>query len=937
MARFPAHSLLFAVLMLLPLLVAAPVQAQSLEDFDRLQGLDPESLRQQLRGRGDHSGLEASEQVLRPRQGRQPLETGPSRVEELFSERAGERVRQFGYATFANQDAVVLRQTGAIQDSYVLGQGDEVIVTIRGQENQQYRQRIDRNGQIILPRLEPVPAAGRSVGAFRADMEAAISRAFIGTSVFVSLGEIRQVSVLVAGEVAYPGAFTLTGLSTPVDALILAGGIKKTGSLRTIRVMRGGRALEVDLYSLLAGTPGEPAFHLQEGDRIVVPALGRTVAAVGTVRRPGIYELSGGRVMGADDLVRLAGGVEVRGAYRFVVQRTRADGIRVFEELSGLNGATIQDGDILFVQPAVDRTVGRVSLRGHTRLAGEFSLGQSGSLRDLLGSPSALREAPYLQFGIISRLNPSSFTRELLAFSPARVMTGAAQVPMREDDIVWVFSIEEARRLGSAARTEQLERLERQRDLFVAEQRRALTRAEDGDALSSRIGMESAGRSADPLNQDAIAAGALAAGSFQTEEQRRILLAQQADRQRLLEQERTLARGRAFPPDRFEQDRMGERRMDRFSQDPRFTEPFDARQPEPLDLDTLADGLMVDRRAATVFLTEYIATIRGAVRVPGYYLIAPDTALASLVGVSGGLKRTADLAGVEITTTAFDNARGRSETLRRTISLNETPFDAIAVQPQDSVVLRDVFSERFEGRVNIFGEVRFPGSYEIVRGEKLSSLLARAGNLTDGAFPYGAIFSRRSVARLERESNVRKAEDLQNLIVSQSSRREFNAEQLQFLQGLVMALRDAEPIGRIAVEIDPDILAAKPELDVELEPGDALYIPSRPSTVTVTGQVLNAGSFQFRPGEKARHYVNLAGSYNDLADEGRVFVIYPDGTSERVKDSFWRFGSTRIVPGSVIVVPYDVTPFFFSDFIRDTVQVTSQIAITAASVAAVTN
>ncbi len=930
-----------------------------------IPGLDSNALRSELRSRlgGDDTqqGPESDRQIFRVPERRMPLEPEePTRIETLFSERAGAPLRQFGYDTFTSQDSVVMRQTGAIQDSYVLGVGDEIIVNLRGQDSDQYRRRVDRDGQIVLPRLAPISAAGRTFGAFRADLEAAIADAFIATEAYVSLGQIRQVSVLVAGEVHVPGVVTLTGLSTPLDALIISGGIKRTGSLREIRVMRAGRALAVDLYALLVGAAGEPGFHLQEGDRIVVPPLARTVGVVGAVRRPAIYELGGRRAISARDLVDLAGGVELRGAYRFVVMRTRADGVREFKEIDSRLGDTIQDGDILYVQPAVDETIGRVTLKGHTRLAGSYSLDRARSIRDLIGTPSALKDLPYLSFGVISRRDPDSFTNVLLPFSPSGAMRGTVQTPLRDHDIVWVFSVEEARQLAAEARAEELERLERQRELFVAEQRRAQNNFGQ-DAVSSRVGSDAAGRETDPLTDDAFGAGGagLAIGAAgiasqfdDTDRRQRQRGSDPAGRDRFARQDefgRPVERDRRFADDEF--DRQRARTLDEF-EDPRFRDRREMRRRgdevfapdgtliedrEPLDIDTLAEGLGVDRRAVAVFLTEYIATIRGAVRVPGHYLIAPDTGLAELVSAAGGLKRTADRATVEITATTFDNLRGLSNTIRQNISLQETPLASIRVQPQDSVVIRDVYSDRWEGRVNVFGEVRFPGAYEIVRGEKLSSLLARAGGLSDLAFPYGAIFSRRAVARREQEINQRKSEDLQNLIIAQSSRREVNAEQIQFLQGLVAQLRDQTSIGRIAVEIDPNILMARPELDVELEPGDAIFIPSRPSTVTVTGQVLNGGSFQFDPGEKAGHYIDMAGGYNDLADDERVFVVYPDGTSERLRDGFWSLRSTRIVPGAVIVVPYDVTPFFFSDFIRDTVQVTSQLAITAASVAAVTN
>lgn len=134
----------------------------------------------------------------------------PSRLETLYSERAGRPLSQFGYEQLGVPIPITVAQVGAVQDGYVLGPGDEVVVVLRGQENATYRQRVNRDGQIILPRLNPIQAAGRTFGDFRAELEAQVQQAFITTDVFMTIGEIRQVSVLVTGEVRSPGMLTGT-------------------------------------------------------------------------------------------------------------------------------------------------------------------------------------------------------------------------------------------------------------------------------------------------------------------------------------------------------------------------------------------------------------------------------------------------------------------------------------------------------------------------------------------------------------------------------------------------------------------------------------------------------------------------------------------------------------------------------------------------------
>jgi protein involved in polysaccharide export with SLBB domain len=174
-----------------------------------------------------------------------------SRLEQIISSRAGASLQQFGYDQLGRGQAVTVPMSGAVQDNYVLGSGDEIVASMRGQENAELRVTVDRNGQVILPRLPPLSATGRSLGSFRADLEAAVRRSYVATNVSVSVGRVRQISVLVSGEVNEPGQRLVTGLSSALDALLLSGGVRKTGSLRNISIVRSGHKYTVDLYSVL--------------------------------------------------------------------------------------------------------------------------------------------------------------------------------------------------------------------------------------------------------------------------------------------------------------------------------------------------------------------------------------------------------------------------------------------------------------------------------------------------------------------------------------------------------------------------------------------------------------------------------------------------------------------------------------------------------------
>jgi protein involved in polysaccharide export with SLBB domain len=139
-------------------------------------------------------------------------------------------------------------------------------------------------------------------------------------------------------------------------------------------------------------------------------------------------------------------------------------------------------------------------------------------------------------------------------------------------------------------------------------------------------------------------------------------------------------------------------------------------------------------------------------------------------------------------------------------------------------------------------------------------------------------------------------------------------------------------LGRIVITADPAVLAVKPELDFILQPGDTLFVPKRPSTVTVVGEVLNPGAFQYKARLRYSDYVSMAGGATQSADSSRTFIVYPNGSSAPIDTDWFSFeGGANIPPGSTIVVPRDLRPFNWSTFLKDVTLIASQLAVTAAS------
>ncbi|MEI7610509.1 MAG: SLBB domain-containing protein, partial [Rhodospirillaceae bacterium] len=221
----------------------------------------------------------------------------PSRLEAAYSARAGLPLRQFGYELFSHGTGTPggavagVAPVGGVQGGYVLGVGDDLQVVLRStQRSGTKRYTVDSQGLLLVDDLAPVPAAGRTLAEVREELRGAARAAFPDADLFLSLFELRRIHVLVVGEVAHPGRYALTSLGTALDALYAAGGVTSAGSLRRISLARAGApAGAIDLYDILQAGGRGGDLRLADGDRLVVPPLGPTLAVAGAVRRPAIY------------------------------------------------------------------------------------------------------------------------------------------------------------------------------------------------------------------------------------------------------------------------------------------------------------------------------------------------------------------------------------------------------------------------------------------------------------------------------------------------------------------------------------------------------------------------------------------------------------------------------------------------------------------------
>lgn len=919
---------------------------------------------------------------------RLPIEetSNASPVEQAFSARASAPLKLFGYDLFAATPLASKQvPAGAAQADYVLGIGDSLTVTLRGQINASRRAVIDSEGQLVIDEVPPVSAAGRTLGELRADLSRAVSAAHPNVDTFVSLSEVRQIGVVVLGAVGRPGRVDLNSYATTYDALAAAGGVTRDGSLRRIVLTRDGTTTAVDLYGLLMTGGGGGTERLRDGDRLLVPPLGPAVGVAGPVKRPGIYELPADRTrLSMSDLRDQAGGLIRPSNAAALRLGLRPDGTEEAVDVDDPAAAIFGDGDLLVLAPQREDRKGTVRIEGHVFRPGARSLTGAQTLGAAL-KESDLKPGAYRPVALIASPSPKG-AKALRAVDLGAVLSGRDDAVLADGDEAIVLGEPDIAFLTS----EPVLAVLRGDGTGDQPQCRGLTllaraMAADPDGPMARgpqalAALNLAGPN-DPcppvydrwpdalsflLDHSALVMNAGARSGFYPrvngggdivdEAGPRVELTghvrhpgvrplpKSGGLRGLLANGTEIADG-AYPLfgliERHERKTVDTTDIP-FS--PRDVASGKAERKltdgDIVHLFADADVRALDRPAkpekdkkeednnldeATMrTLRDHAVILRGAVRRPGSYPVADTGSVESLLAAAGGLAANADDRGAEATF-------ARGEERRRALDLTRAADRRVLLGPGDSLRVNTTDARLEAGTVTVAGEVRHPGAFEILRGERLSSVIARAGGLTEDAYPAGAVFTRAAERTRQKAEFDKGAHELEKTLESGT----IKGEEATFARQLATRLRDTEPLGRIVVQANPAAFKDHPEDDMPLETGDRLYIPKRTPVVTVAGEVQSPGALRFATGTPAEDYIAQAGGTTARADESRAFLLLPDGKAQPLALSSWNYGIRAVPPGSTIVVPLDTRPYGFLDALKDIGGILSQMAITAASISVI--
>jgi protein involved in polysaccharide export with SLBB domain len=654
---------------------------------------------------------------------------------------------------------------------------------------------------------------------------------------------------------------------------------------------------EVDAYDLLLHGIRGDLQRLENGDSLMIPPLGPVVTVEGMVRRPAIYELRNEKTL--LDVLDLSGGILPAAALRHIeVQRLVAHEKRTMLSVqisdtsdseavrTQMSGFEVQDGDEIHIFPIAPYNSASIYLQGHVLRPGRYSYKPEMKLTDLVTSYADLLPEPSTRYAEIIRLHAPDYHPVVETFDLATALEHPDKAPKLEPlDTVRIFG---------------------------------------------RFDFE-------PDPEVLITGEVRAPGRYRTSGQQHL-------------RDAIFQAGGVTPDAWLDSAQLFRRQPDG------ATRVFSINLNDALAGDPLnnvrvqpRDRILVHRHPEQV--SPASVYVRGDVARPGRYPFAANMRVADLVQSAGGLLRSANPDSGDLTHYAIPHNSSGEPTPSGHQELNLAA--ALAGKEDQNLALRDgdVLTvpqqagwNDIGATVTLRGEVRKPGVYGIRSGERLSSLVKRAGGLLPTAYPRAAVFERTEVREFQQKSRqelIQRLEQESTVVKTSASTTGTEEAALQQAatqqrQRVLDALRKAPVSGRLVIHLRPDRkdFEGSPD-DIELRAGDSLTVPKQPGGVLVIGQVYNSNALTYTPGRNAGWYLSRAGGPTQLANKGEIFIVRSDGSVTGGRQGgFWSGSvlSSALGPGDTIVVPEK--PVLGSSTLKNVLSI-AQIASSAALVAAV--
>jgi polysaccharide biosynthesis/export protein len=822
------------------------------------------------------------------RAGMQALEPlPPSPLEALYrthySSWLAEDLDQFGYDLFQASPLVGLPSRLAVPDpDYLLGPGDVLRIRIWGAETDaNYTGAISKDGTLNVPRIGIVPLSGLKFSDVEGVLRESAEKYVQGINISVSLGRLRSMEIYVVGSIYRPGLHMVPAFSTVLGALMAAGGVEKSGSLRNIKLFRNGAEHRaVDIYDLLLRGSRKSDIMLKDRDVVFVPRIGPTLAMAGAVAEPGIYELKGEETIG--QALALAGNILPQ-SYTGRMHLRRFDDNDEFviqdidtkESGADWHQIQIQDGDFIEVplladvQQPLRRTV---RLNGHVWRPDLFRYRPGLKLSDILVSPDLLKPEALTDYALLHRYDKGTTRKTTHRFPLHDVFAGSYDAELRPLDEIQILSRAELNILES---------------------------------------VEITGAVWNPVQT-----------AFRPQMTVRDLLALGGG---LRDDQAFMDYGYLYRYDPA----LLDYRLQRIPL-PAVISGQKTIALKPFDRVRILSRIDFDMR--------YSVTLAGAVWKPDTFNFNPGITLSDLITLGGGTKYGADTS--RITLTRKEASADRMDAIHRVVDLDESKD--LPLQPYDAVFVPQIKDADKMREVTINGEVRFPGTYAVRENERLSELIARAGGFTREAYYFGARYLSASARVIQQNSLEKLLDDLEiraNMFMSEMAQTGISREAIEGakasqmgLESFIKKLRSVRAEGRVAIQLT-DLTSFKGSgWDFVLEDGDALMVPKKPNFVAVVGSVYSPSAYLYQSDETVADYLEKSGGPTKSADEEYMYVLKANGevfSNENAGSFRNRFSNQRLMPGDTIVVPEDLEKVPYLRLTKDITEIVFKIATTA--------
>lgn len=869
------------------------------------------------------------------------------------------KLAYFGYDIFARDPSLFqAASVGVVDPDYLIGPGDEIIVMLWGET--QFRQvlTVDREGFVFVPEIGQVFVNGLNLNLLESKLFKVFSQSYASlnpqgrtptTFLDVSLGNLRPLRIQVLGEVAQPGAYTVSPSATLFSALYYFNGPTTLGSLRDIQLIRGGKKIaSIDFYDYLLTGKKPNDQMLQLDDVIYIPRRMKTVSIEGQINRGGIYELQPKESL--SDFINIAGGLKIT-AYldraqidRIVPFEDRADlgmdrmytDVNLEEVLASEDSFQLQDGDRIQVFSVLDIRQNIVDIRGAVTRPGSYDLGDSLKLSELIKNADGLMGDAYLDRADVVRIKPD-FTEELIKLNLGKVLAGDpnSDINLKGLDRVRVYGMTEmvpktyvsisghVKRPGRYLLQENMTLY----DLlfksggYVDEDYKKLTYLNRAELVREQKDSDEKELISFNLNQVLDKQG-MANILLRSDDAVRVYSVREIEgevryvsimghvkrpgRYELFEENMTiydlLFKSGGFDDPLFKSKTFLDRAdLIRYNND-RITQtiiPFDlgkilSNKEDKQNLILLA-GDEIRVYSESIFNNVQPVSISGAVINPGPYQLKTNMTLRDLIVESGGLNKNVYRFKVEVA--RINPFNDNLDTYAEIIAFN--------VDENLSVLFTDYDKDSKKGyRPNTF-KLK-PHDLVYVRPDPYFNKQKQVNISGEVLYPgdYTILDSDEKITDIIERAGG-------------------------FLKGAYPDASDYFRDGdKIYVAFKKIMKNPKSKLNFSVQDKDKIIINSHPSLVSIVGEARKVGTHKFIPGKRLRYYLRVSGGLSPDADKKNIWIEYPNGDSKQYSN--WSLFSPKVIDGSIINIGKlkEEEPFDRTEYLKELTSIIANLAQT---------